>query len=317
VKARPQEGLVILVGPTGVGKTEVGYHVALLLEGEIVSADSRLVYRGMDIGTAKPSRAMRDGVAHHLIDIRNLDEAYTCKTFEREGRGVVRDILARGKTPVVVGGTGLYVRALTDGIFEGPGRDEALRARLAREAEAEGRQYLWEKLKSVDPEKARAIQPENLVRVVRALEIYELTGRRMSELEREAEALDTPCLKVGLTRAREELYHLIDRRVDAMLEAGLVEEVKRLAEEGYGETPALRDSLGYQEVLAYLDGSITYAEAVRLIKRNTRRFAKRQMTWFRKEKDITWIDITARTDFPQVAREITARITSETRFRDT
>jgi tRNA dimethylallyltransferase len=300
---------VILIGPTGVGKTEVGYHLAVLLGGEIVSADSRLVYRGMDIGTAKPSRAMRDRVVHHLIDIRNPDEAYTCKTFEKEGRGAVRDILARGKTPVVVGGTGLYVRALTDGIFEGPGRDEALRARLAREAEAEGRQYLWEKLKSVDPDKARTVDPKNLVRVVRALEIYELTGRRMSELEREAEPLGIPYVRVGLTRAREELYGLIDRRVDAMLEAGLIEEVRRLAEEGYGETSALRDSLGYQEVLAYLDGSITYAEAVRLIKRNTRRFAKRQMTWFRKEEDITWLDITGRTDFPQIAKEIATAIT--------
>jgi tRNA dimethylallyltransferase len=300
-----EERVLILVGPTGVGKTEVGFHLARLTGGEIISADSRLVYRGMDIGTAKPSKAMREEVAHHLIDLVDPDEEYTCKMFEEDARRAVRDICERGKMPVVVGGTGLYVRALTDGIFEGPGRDEALRARLEGEAEHKGKLYLWERLNSVDPAKARAIDPENLVRVIRALEVYEITGKPMSELERSAEPLKTPFVKMGLMRQREEVYRLIDGRVEAMLEAGLIDEVKRLVEAGFGEASVLRDSLGYQEVLAYLDGSVTYAEVVRLIKRNTRRFAKRQVTWFRKEKDITWLDITGRTDFPQIASELT------------
>ena len=290
MKPAQEQSVLILLGPTGVGKTEVGFHMALLTDGEIISADSRLVYRGMDIGTAKPSS--------------DPDSEYTCKMFEEEARRAVDDIMARAKTPVVVGGTGLYVRALTDGIFEGPGRDEALRARLQTEAESRGRRHLWERLNSVDPEKARAIDPENLVRVIRALEVYELAGRPMSELEKAAEPLGVPYVKVGLIRAREELYRGIDNRVEAMLEAGLVEEVKRLVEQGYGDTPAVRDSLGYQEMLRYLDGSVTYVEAVCLIKRNTRHFAKRQMTWFRKEKDIAWIDITGRTDFPQIAKKL-------------
>jgi len=304
VKPAQEQSVLIVLGPTGVGKTEVGFQLALLVGGEIISADSRLVYRGMDIGTAKPSSRMRDEVPHHLIDVIDPDREYTCKMFEEQARRAVDDIIGRGKTPVVVGGTGLYVRALTDGIFEGPGRDEALRARLEAEAESKGRRHLWERLEAVDPEKARVIDPENLVRVIRALEVYELAGRPMSELEKAAEPLGVPYLKVGLIRAREELYRAIDHRVDAMLEAGLVEEVKRLVEQGYGDAPAVRDSLGYQEVLRYLDGSTTYVEAVCLMKRNTRHFAKRQMTWFRKEKDVAWIDITARTDYPQIAQEI-------------
>jgi tRNA dimethylallyltransferase len=296
--------VLIVVGPTGVGKTEVGFHLARLTKGEIISADSRLVYRGMDIGTAKPSESMREEVAHHLIDVVDPDEEYTCKMFEEDARAAVRDICERGKTPVVVGGTGLYVCALTEGIFEGPGRDEALRARLEAEAVRKGKLHLWERLNSVDPAKARTVDPGNLVRVIRALEVYELTGEPMSILEKSAEPLKIPFVKMGLMRQREELYRLIDSRVEAMLEAGLIDEVKRLVEAGFGDVSVLRDSLGYQEVLAYLDGSTTYVEAVRLIKRNTRRFAKRQMTWFRKEKDITWFDITGRTDSPQIAQKL-------------
>jgi tRNA dimethylallyltransferase len=306
VKPARAKSVLILVGPTGVGKTEVGFHLAVLLGGEIISADSRLVYRGMDIGTAKPSTSMRDEVRHHLIDVADPDEEYTCKMFERDARQAVHDVLERGKIPVVVGGTGLYVRALTDGIFEGPGRDEALRASLEAEAQDKGKRQLWERLNSVDPEKARQIDPENLVRVIRALEVFELAGRPMSELEQEAQPLDVPYTKVGLTRGREELYRVIDRRVEAMLEAGLLEEVKDLIDRGYKDASALRDSLGYQEVLGYLDGSFAYAEAVSLMKRNTRRFAKRQMTWFKKEKDIAWMDITGRVDFAQIAHEISS-----------
>jgi tRNA dimethylallyltransferase len=299
-----EQRVLILVGPTGVGKTEVGFHLAKLTGGEIISADSRLVYRGMDVGTAKPPQRMREEIPHHLIDMVDPGEVYTCKMFEQDARQAITGILERGHVPVVVGGTGLYVRALTEGIFEGPGRDEDLRARLREEAEVEGRQAMWNKLHSVDPDKARSIDPENLARVIRALEVHELSGRPMSELEREAVPLEVPAMKFGLTRARDELYRLIDKRVDSMLEAGLVDEVKGLLESGYGDAPPVRDSLGYREIIQYLDRAITYDEAVRLIKRNTRRFAKRQMTWFRREKQVTWLDITGRTDHPTIAQEL-------------
>jgi len=303
---RRRQRVLILVGPTGVGKTEVGFHLARLADGEIISADSRQVYRGMDIGTAKPPEWMRKEIPHHLIDVVDPGEEYTCKMFEQDARKATSEILDRGRVPVVVGGTGLYVRALTEGIFEGPGKDENLRARLSEEAKVRGKQAMWNRLHSVDPEKARGVDPENLVRVIRALEVHELSGRPMSELEQEAVPLGIPFVKFGLTRAREELYRTIDRRVDSMLEAGLVDEVKGLVESGYGNAAPVRDSLGYQEIIQYFEGAITYQEAARLIKRNTRRFAKRQMTWFRKEKDIAWLDITRRTDHPTIAQELLA-----------
>jgi tRNA dimethylallyltransferase len=308
VRPRAAQRMIILVGPTGVGKSDVGFHLARLAGGEIVSADSRLLYRGMDIGTAKPPHAMRDEVPHHFIDVLDPDKEYTCKMFEVEGRRTVTDILDRGRVPTVVGGTGLYVRALTEGIFEGPAKDEDLRARLRVEAESIGKRALWDRLASVDPEKARGIDAGNLVRVIRALEVCELTGRRMSELEKEAIPFDIPFVKLGLVRSREELYGIIDRRVEAMLGAGLVDEVKALMQRGYGGAAAVRDSLGYQEILRFLEGGITYEKTVRLIKRNTRRFAKRQLTWFRKDKEITWVDITGRSDSARIAQELLARL---------
>jgi tRNA dimethylallyltransferase len=308
VRPRAAQRMIILVGPTGVGKSDVGFHLARLAGGEIVSADSRLLYRGMDIGTAKPPHAMRDEVPHHFIDVPDPDKEYTCKMFEVEGRRTVTDILDRGRVPTVVGGTGLYVRALTEGIFEGPAKDEDLRARLRVEAESIGKRALWDRLASVDPEKARGIDAGNLVRVIRALEVCELTGRRMSELEKEAIPFDIPFVKLGLVRSREELYGIIDRRVEAMLGAGLVDEVKALMQRGYGGAAAVRDSLGYQEILRFLEGGITYEKTVRLIKRNTRRFAKRQLTWFRKDKEITWVDITGRSDSARIAQELLARL---------
>ena len=308
MKPAGRKQVIILIGPTGVGKSEVGFRLARLVGGEIISADSRLVYKGMDIGTAKPSPSMRGEIPHHLIDVLDPDQEYTCKMFEEEGRRLISEILKRGRVPLVVGGTGLYVRALTHGIFEGPARDDALRASLKNEAEQKGRRVLWERLQSVDSEKAHRIDPENLVRVIRALEVYELTGRPMSELEKAARALDVPYVKIGLTRARQELYRIIDRRVDSMLEAGFEAEVRALVSQGYGASSVVRDTLGYGDLIAYLEGAVTYDEPVRLIKRNTRRFAKRQLTWFRKEPVITWLDITARTDFEAIAQEVLAII---------
>lgn len=287
---------LIIVGPTGVGKTEVAFRAARLLGGEIVSADSRLVYRMMDIGTAKPGAQMMEQVRHHMIDLVDPDENYTCKRFEQDAREAVRDILSRRRVPVVVGGSGLYIRALTDGIFEGPEADTELRRNLRSEAARRGTAWLWTRLKDVDPEKAAQIDPQNLVRIIRALEVYELTGRRMSELEQQAERFEVPSVTVGLKRGRGELYRLIDCRVDRMMEAGFLYEVRMLLDQGYGDTHAVGRSLGYRELIGHLRGKTTLADAVELIKRNTRHFAKRQMTWSKKDTAITWLDISDDSD---------------------
>jgi tRNA dimethylallyltransferase len=204
----------------------------------------------------------------------------------------------------VAGGSGLYVRALTDGVFDGPEADTALRAKLLTEARGQGTAALWERLMAVDPEKARQIDPANVIRVVRALEVHELTGRPMSELEKDAVPFEIPSVKFGLTRSMVELYRIVEHRVDRMMESGFLAEVKRLADKGYGDSPAVRRSLGYRELIAYLEGVVSIDDAVELIKRNTRHLAKRQMTWFKKEKGVTWIDITGRDDYDQIASEI-------------
>jgi tRNA dimethylallyltransferase len=298
------ERFLILVGPTGVGKTGLSLELARQASGEIVSADSRLVYRLMDIGTAKPDSRMRRDIPHHMIDIVDPGEEYTCKRFEQEARQAIRDILKRGRLPIVVGGSGLYVRALTSGIFDGPARDGRLRRRLLAEAETRGRMYLWERLRTVDPAKAERIDPANVTRVIRALEVYEITGKPMSMLEGEATPFEIPTATFGLSRRRAELYSMIDRRVDEMMASGFVDEVKNLLAGGCAEALAVRQSLGYSELMLHLEGSLTLEEAGDLIKQHTRNFAKRQMTWFRKERDITWIDITGRFDYTDIATEI-------------
>ncbi|HVP56721.1 MAG TPA: tRNA (adenosine(37)-N6)-dimethylallyltransferase MiaA [bacterium] len=296
--------LLVLVGPTAVGKTEVAFHVALALKAEIVSADSRLVYRHMDIGTAKPDRRMQDQVPHHLIDLVEPDQQYTSKQYERDARQAVAGILARGKVPLVVGGTGLYVRALLEGIFEGPAADPAARRRLLETARLEGKAALWRRLLEVDPEKASRTDPENLPRVARALEVFEATGPRMSDLEKTRQPLGLPVAKIGLARARQELTSLIGRRVEEMLNLGLLDEATSLVRMGYGESPVVKNSLGYQEVLSHLAGEISLERARDLIKQHTRLFAKRQMTWFRKEPDLTWMDLTGRSDPQDIAAEV-------------
>ncbi|MFZ1948402.1 MAG: tRNA (adenosine(37)-N6)-dimethylallyltransferase MiaA [bacterium] len=296
--------VIVLVGPTGVGKTDVGFHLAASLGAEIVSADSRLVYRLMDIGTAKPGPAITGRVPHHMIDIVAPDRQFTAKEFERGARSAIDRILAGGKPAVVVGGTGLYVRALLRGIFDGPAADPAVRRRLGEEARRRGVGALWEDLLRVDPDKARQVHSTNLTRIVRALEVHELTGKRMSDLEKQARPIGWACVQVGLTRERQELYRRIDQRVDEMFQSGFVDEVRRLAGSGYAGGPVVTKTLGYTEVLRHLDGEIALEEAIRLVKTNTRNFAKRQITWFKREADIVWVDLTGRADYQAVASEI-------------
>jgi tRNA dimethylallyltransferase len=296
--------LIVLVGPTGVGKTGVSISLARKLNAEIVSADSRLFYRGMDIGTAKPTPEERGGIPHHMIDVADPDEEYSCKRFEVEARRVIGDILDHGKAALAVGGSGLYVKALTEGIFEGPAGDQALRRALTSEAMRKGKEHVWRMLVDVDPVKAAQIDPENLARVIRAIEVHRKTGTPMSELEKLAEPIGIPHVKIGLSRARKELYARIERRVDQMMNQGFLDEVKDLADRGYANAKPVKGSLGYSELISHLEGSVALDRAVSLIKRNTRHFAKRQMTWFRKDIDITWFDITGRSNHKTIAADI-------------
>ncbi len=282
--------IVVILGPTASGKSRLALELAPLFDAEIVSADSMQVYRFMDIGTAKPSMEDRKRVPHHLIDVVNPDEDYTAARFRKDGAKAIEGIHARNKNILVVGGTGLYIRALTEGIFEGPEADMELRRRLIEEAAVKGKRYVHEMLGRVDPVSASRIHPNNLIRTIRALEVYYLSRRPMSEFHREHRFSERPydVLKIGLNREREVLYRDIDRRVDRMMEAGLVDEVKRLLEMGYSRDLKPLQGLGYKEMLAYIDGRLTLDEALGLVRRNTRHYARRQMTWFRRDGSICW-----------------------------
>ncbi len=276
--------LVILAGPTGVGKTGLALELADRLQAEIVGADSMQIYRFMDIGTAKPTLEERSRVAHHLIDIRNPDEEYSAADYARDATRAISEIHARGKLPLLVGGTGLYIQAVVYGIFEGPGRDETYRAHLRELAEEYGNFAIYQKLETVDPLTARRLHPNDLVRIIRALEVFHLTGIPISAYQATATtplAAFAPCFLV-LTTERETLYEWIEARVDAMIAAGLVDEVQELLEQGYHADLNSMKSLGYKEIAAFLQGQADLPTAITLIKRNSRRYAKRQLTWFRK-----------------------------------
>lgn len=282
--------LVIIAGPTASGKTALAVGIARLFNGEVVNADSMQVYRHMDIGTAKPTDEERAGIPHHLIDIVSPDEEYTAARFRADAQKAIADIASRGKTPVVAGGTGLYIKALTGGLFAGPQADWELRRDLLETASSRGKEALHEILRSIDPESASRIHPNNLHRIIRAIEVFELSKRPISELQQEHAFSETPyvCLKAAIEMERSALYSAIDSRVERMVEAGLLEETRRLAAMGYGYDLKPMCGLGYKEMCGYLRGEYPFEEAVRLIKRNTRHYAKRQMTWFRKDPEIKW-----------------------------
>src|SRR5512143_107100 len=287
------KSILIIAGPTAVGKTEASILLAQELSAEIVSADSMQIYRGMDIGTAKPTREQRRIVYHHMIDIVEPHQPYSVGDYLRDARSAIDGIVSAGGVPLVVGGTGLYIRALTRGLFHGPPADLALRERLLRR-DADEPGILYSDLVTVDPDAALKIHPNDLRRTVRALEVYYLRDRRMSEFQREHgfQEKSHSFRLVFLARSRTELYPRIERRVDEMLENGLEAEVKSLMDRGYRpELPSLQ-GLGYKQFLEHLQGRISRDEAVTLLKRDTRRYAKRQFTWFRREPDTVWVDIT-------------------------
>jgi len=294
--------LLVVVGPTAVGKTALAVRLGEALGGEVVSADSRQVYRGMDIGTAKPTAEERARVAHHLIDLRDPDEPLSLAEYQALAYRTIDGLLARGRLPMLVGGSGQYVHAVVEGWgIPAVPPDETLRAQLYAEAETAGAEALYARLRALDDAAAARIDPRNVRRVVRALEVCLVAGRPISELQ-----CKTPppyrIVQIGLTRPRPALYRRVDERVDAMIAAGLAEEVRRLARAGYGWRLPAMSGLGYRQMGGYLRGETSLEEAVQSIKRETRRFIRQQYNWFRlSDPRICWFDLEA---FPLSAVEV-------------
>lgn len=295
----------IIVGPTGVGKTDLSLMVAEKLPVEIVSADSRQIYRHLSIGTDKIADAIRKKILHHMIDICNPDEYFSAGMYSRIARKVIGEIQQRGKVPLVVGGSGFYISALLDGIFELDVHDNQVRAGLHERLRQEGQEALYAELKKCDAEYAAKISPADKQRTMRALEIYIVTGRSFSSWhERDTEPAPFKPLMIGLTMERQILYERIEKRVEKMLEAGLMDEVQKLIHMGYRPGMNALNTVGYKEAFQYLQGELTFDEMVDLIKRNSRRYAKRQLTWFRRDTRIRWIEASRRTVLRRAANEI-------------
>ncbi|RMF88489.1 MAG: tRNA (adenosine(37)-N6)-dimethylallyltransferase MiaA [Planctomycetota bacterium] len=304
----PLDRCWILSGATASGKTELGLLLAERLDGEILSLDSMSVYRLMDIGTAKPDAQQRGRVPHHLIDLVWPDEPYSLARYLDDAEAAVRDVLSRGKTPIFVGGTPLYLKALLRGIFEGPPADPALREALRKEAESHLPGRLHAELAKVDPESAARLHPNDTKRLIRALEVYRLTGRPISELQRE---FDRPvpareCRVFVLDWDRDELAERIARRVNRMFAEGLVEEVARIQAGPHPLGPTASQAIGYREVLDHLAGSFDLDRCRELTIRHTRQFAKRQRTWFRSLSECRFVPVSADTDWTALAQEIAA-----------
>ncbi len=284
--------LVVIAGPTAVGKSRVALALAQRVPAEIVCADSRTLYRGTDIGTAKPSRADREAVPHHLLDVTTPDQIVTLAEYQRLAARALEEIRGRGRLPLLVGGTGLYVRAVVDGLAipQAP-PDWALRAELEEEERSGGPGALHRRLAAVDPQSASRIHPRNVRRIIRALEVQMRTGMPISALQGRRRFPQGSVVMVALTLDRARLYDRIDQRIDAQLASGLVEEVGALLRSGYPETLPALQGIGYKEIAAYLDGALSREEAVSLLRRNTRRYAKRQMTWVRADPRYRWLDV--------------------------
>lgn len=283
--------VLVLVGPTAVGKTDVGMGVAREIGGEIVSADARQVYRGMDIGTAKPTVVERAQVRHYMVDVVDPTVRFSAGEYARQARATIQRLIDQGIAPVVVGGSGLYIRALLDGFFEGQGSDPGVRGALRKRVEKEGAPSLHHELREVDPKLADRLHPNDAQRIIRGLEVYYATGTPLSILQGASPtpAAFTPIM-MGLMCDRDTLYRRIEERVDRMIDQGLIEEVRGLTRRGYGPHLYALRTVGYREVFPYLEGSRGLSETIAEIKANTRRYAKRQLTWFRREHRIRWLD---------------------------
>lgn len=285
--------LIIITGPTAVGKTDLSIHIAQKLDGEIISADSMQVYRHMDIGTAKIRPEETQGVVHHLIDCLEPFEEFNIYRFKEMAGRAVEDILSRGKMPVMVGGTGFYIQSVLKNVdFSTEEKDNAYREKLQKIADEQGVHVLHDMLLAADPAAADKIHAHNVKRVIRALEYHEQTGRKISEHNAAESEKESPFdyLYFVINNNRDVLYERIEKRIDQMMEDGLLEEVRKLRQMGCTRDMVSMKGLGYKEMLAYLDGEITLEEAVSILKRDTRHFAKRQITWFKREKDVIWMN---------------------------
>jgi tRNA dimethylallyltransferase len=284
--------VIVICGPTGIGKTAVGIELAEKFGGEIVSADSMQIYRYMDIGTAKPTVEEKRRIPHHMIDIVDPDEDYDAVQFSKQARAIIAELHNRDRLPFVVGGTGFYIKALLHGIFQSEPVNPQIRNRLKQESEENGSDFLFERLKEIDPSAAGRIHPNDSYRIIRALETIESSGKTISEHHQNHGFADDPftALKIGLQLDRQNLYARIDERVDLMIEAGIVEEVTKLLEMGYTAELKSMQSIGYRHVVEFLEEKLSWDECVRTLKRDTRRFAKRQFTWFGADRQNYWYE---------------------------
>lgn len=300
-----KEKVVVIIGPTAVGKTKLSIDIAKHFNGEIISGDSMQIYRKMDIGTAKITNEEMEGIPHHLIDIKDPTESYSVAEFQANVRALISEITSRNKLPIIVGGTGLYIQSVIyDYQFSKQGSNDLIRMQLEKEVEERGIEPIYERLRTIDPESAEKIHPNNHRRVIRAIEVYLTTGQTMSQNQEEQieDELLFDVTLIGLTMEREKLYNRINARVDKMMRDGLVEEVGTLHKQNIRNVQSIQ-AIGYKEVYDYLDGKVTLEEAVELLKRNSRRYAKRQLTWFRNKMNVTWIDMTD-VDYEKKLKEI-------------
>lgn len=300
-----KQNLLVIIGPTAVGKTKLSIEMAKRYNGEIISGDSMQIYRGMDIGTAKITKCEMEGIPHYLIDIKEPSENFSVAEFQQLVRDRIDEIAKKGKLPIIVGGTGLYIQSVIyDYQFSDVPGDESFRHRQEERVKEIGNEALYTELKEVDPESAAQIHPNNIRRVIRALEIVHLTGKTMQDYQstQQRDLLYNTAL-VGLTMDREKLYERINARVDLMMDEGLLEEVKRLYQQGLRDCQSIQ-AIGYKEMYDYLDGKLPLVEAVENLKQNSRRYAKRQLTWFRNKMDVQWYDMTDVNNFSKKIAEI-------------
>ncbi len=298
--------LVVLLGPTAVGKSGIAIHVAKYFETEVLAADSRQVYRGMDIGTDKPTTEERQAVPHRLIDLVDPSETFNAGWYRRVAVGEIERLYSEGRLPFVVGGTGLYIRTLLRGLCPAPQADPHVRADLTKSRDEWGRTGLYAELMRVDPETAARLHPNDESKVMRALEVFRLSGRPLSTMQAEHGFHETPfsALLIGLERRKETLYRRIEERIDWQLTHGMVEETRLLLGRGYGRELGSMKGLGYRQIGAHLANECDYAEMVRRFKRDTRRFAKRQMTWFRSEAGVVWLSIEDSEPYERTAERV-------------
>jgi len=287
-----KEKLIVIVGPTAVGKTALSIEVAKKFNGEIISGDSMQIYKGMDIGTAKVTEEEKQGIPHHLIDILPPSENYSVAQFQHDVRAAIQSITAKGKLPILVGGTGLYIQSvLYDYQFSKQERDDSIQKKIQLEMDEHGADYLLERLRKVDPEQAQKIHPNNTRRLIRALEVYEQTGLTLSDYQkRQSNEMQYDVFLVGLEMDRALLYDRINQRIDSMMQDGLLNEVKALYDQQLGDSQAMK-AIGYKEFIPYFRQDQSLEETVELLKRNSRRYAKRQFTWFKNKLPVHWYSI--------------------------